>query len=147
VKRLLILLFCSILVLGNNNDIVCPPTTILDPSKIDFPYDPNKINYKLICVVKTRIGGQISLPVRACDPDGDFLVYGIQAGPLSMTIQPIDLNEARIEWTANEVGLHYVGISVHDVPPGGDIMYDYGSLLIMVYGTNKPPVFTGCNLF
>jgi len=141
VKRLLILLFCSVLVLGNNN-IVCPPTTILSPSEIDFPYDPNKISYKLMCAIKTTIGGQISLPIRACDPDGDPLVYGIQAGPLGMTI-----NEARIEWTANEIGVHYVGVFVHDVPPSGDIMYDYGSLLIMVYGINKPPVFTGCNPF
>jgi hypothetical protein len=143
-KRLIILLFCSVLALGGN---VCPPTTILDSSKIDFPYDPNKISYKLMCAIKTQIGGQISLPVRACDPDGDSLVYGIQAGPLGMIIRPVDVNEVRIEWTANEIGIHYIVVSVHDVPPGGDVMYDYGSLLIMVYGVNKPPTFTGCRSF
>ena len=120
----------------------CPPTDTVDPN--DYDIDPNLVNYKLMCVIEAVEGEHIEKELLACDPDSDNkgFVFTLQNAPAGMTA--IQRNDAWwLTWTASE-GVFYVDVTVTDMPVGGDILFDQGSIVFRVYRQNKPPVLGGC---
>lgn len=126
--------------------IDCPPTKLVDPNAIEFDYDPNQVNYKLICVIEVEDGQQITKRITACDPDGDPMSFALLNAPESMVLSPMpDANEVDLSWTAL-VGTYYVDVVVVDQPPVAEtFLEDRASMIFKVYPKNKSPIFTRCN--
>lgn len=145
-KKVLVTAVLLFLVMGGLAATVCPPTTIVDPNSIDFEYDPNQVNYKLMCVVTTEAGEDVVKTITACDPDDDTVSFALQNEPVGMELFPgPGADQAQIAWTAVE-GIYYVDVFVVDHPPvGSQPLEDRATMIFKVSPKNKPPVFTGCN--
>lgn len=122
--------------------IDCPPTNTFNPHEFDL--DPNQIAYKLICVVSATEGDAIDRELTACDPDEDNggFVFTLDKAPAGMAVGQVG-GSWRLTWTA-AVGMYYVDVKVRDIPIGGQVEEDNGTIAFRIYRRNKPPVLGGC---
>jgi hypothetical protein len=122
--------------------IDCPPTNSLNPSEYDL--DPNQIAYKLICVVEAIEGDVIDRELTACDPDEDNggFVFTLDKAPVGTTVGQVG-GSWRLTWPG-AVGMYYVDVNVRDIPIGGDVEEDNGTIAFRIYHRNNPPVIGGC---
>jgi len=147
-KKIIIVAMILFVMISGLTATVCPPTRLVDPNSIDFEYDPNLVNYKLMCVVRTENGEGVVKTVTACDPNDEPMTFLLLNEPEGMLIlQGDDPNEAQIVWTDAVKGIYYVDVIVIDHPPAGDQYSkdDRGTIIFKVYPQNLPPILTGCN--
>lgn len=111
------------------------------PDSIPFVYDPNMAAYKIIGVVSMVAGEHMRERIGYDDPDDDPIRATLLAGPAGFAIEGQD-REWFIGWTPQleQIGLHYIDIRIIDIPPAGDPLADSGTILIMVYKPNFPPI-------
>ena len=80
------------------------------------------------------VGASYQYQLEAIDPDGDMLIWSLETGPDSMSLDP---QRGTLRWTprADQVGIHNVAIQVADGQKGQASQ----SFSILVLTTNLPP--------
>jgi len=132
---ILALVFCRVII-NAAEGYTCHPS-----GEVPFEYDPNAAAYRVIAAIEIAAGESFSEPIRYDDPDGDPIVAGVLSGPPGFTVAG-DANDWSVSWTPgeNDIGLHYIDIEIEDIPQGGDPLTDAGTILVMVYKPNSPPI-------
>lgn len=123
--------------------VECPPPSLAVPN---FPYEVSKCIYRVIGSIQVNEGTSLSVPVKACDPDGDLMVFTLSNSPVGMILDPNekDPNWATLRWPSPKAGIYYPNVKVQDIPMDGKSLSDNGTVVIRVWRGNKPPVITGC---
>ena len=123
--------------------------TVYPPNNIPFAYDPNAVEYKILCGIDVRAGQEVIVAINCYDPDGDpysIRVLNWQAG-MNLAVSNDPNNPTELKWTPTneQAGLHYINIEAWDFPPDpNDSLIDRGTLVFNVRLRNRPPVLLPC---
>ena len=133
---IMLLLCCAAFVIAEE----CIKAPNIYPADVPFTYDPNTAPERVIHWLEISATSEISLEVKACDPDGDPYVITPVIMPDGMTFDP---NTNYFHWTPEtpQIGTHWIVFRVIDIPPfGSEPKGDIGATIINVTPRlNNPP--------
>jgi hypothetical protein len=127
--------------------ILCPEQEFAETQNWSFAIDPNQIaidpasgqrlalDYRII-----DVGRELAYDGWACDPDGHAMVFSASMGVLEHPTP----DTYTLYYMPVTPGLHYIHISVTDVPEEHQIPQTRtGTLVVRATRTNQPPVLCG----
>jgi hypothetical protein len=131
-----------ILVMGIISGTICPPPESIVPP---FAYDPEECQYRILGSVQMNVGNSFAIPIGACDPDGDALVFTLDNQPEGMILDlgSIEPNMIILVWKATAAGIYYPNITVTDMPVDGIPLFDRGTIVVRIWEFNQAPILSG----